>query len=146
MKLKLILNEIDELIKKPQPWGPMVVSRVKMAMEQAVTALRFLDAKNNDLQQIIELQKTHRSDAIVDRNVEIMNRYMRGVSMIKMAEEYGLSRQRVHMIIVTMQKQLESQNGSTRTKRVSKTRNRLSQRATRAGKEKDRITNSNRRR
>lgn len=145
MKIKPLCNELDELIKKPQPWGPMVISRAKKAMEQAAEMLVILNDKVNDLQEALSLHETYKTAAILKRNIEILNRYKRGVSMIKMAKEYGLSRQRVHMIIVTTQKQLESQNESSRIKGISGESNKISSGAIGSGKEKDRPSNTNRR-
>lgn len=119
-------KEINEILIRSTAWGPMMVQRVRIALQQAHETIKDLDAQ-------VRAYKTMRNHAQVSRNIEILKRFDEGEKQVNLADEYGLTPQRINRIILMTRKQFESQDGTPQTKRVSRKRNRRVKKKTGGG-------------
>lgn len=119
-------KEINEILIRSTAWGPMMVQRVRIALQQAHQVIKDLDMQ-------VHAYREMRNHAQVARNLEIIKRFDDGETQASLAEEYRLTKQRINRIILTMRKQFESQDGTPQTKRVSRKRNRRVKKKTGGG-------------
>lgn len=125
-KEKALRKEINEILIRSTAWGPMMVQRVRVALQQAHEIIKDLDAQ-------VCAYKTMRNHAQVARNIEILKRFDDGEKQVNLADEYGLTPQRINRIILMTRKHFESQDGTSQVKRVSRKRNRRVKKKTGGG-------------
>lgn len=135
-RAEALRKEIADILIKPTAWGPMLVQRARIALQQA-------SAMINDLDMQINVYESRRSDAQIARNLEIIKRFDEGEKQADLAQKYGLTKQRINRIILMTRKHLERTDGTPRTPRVSRKRDSGVKKAARARKQKDRPANTN---
>jgi plasmid maintenance system antidote protein VapI len=98
-KVSDLRKEINDILARPQPWGPMMADRIKKALHESVDTinalLEIIDENSKDLKLFYGIRK----DTKLDRNAEIVKMWQHGAKQSVLAEQYGLTRQRVNTII-----------------------------------------------
>lgn len=124
-KYDVLKAEINEILSRPTPWGPMIIPRIQAALRQSLNTMEMMDETISDLQDKMKFYDNIRTDTKLQRNIEIMKRAEKGESQAKMAKEFGMSKQRINKICHMTRKHLEKSN-ETQTEGLSREGNSIS--------------------
>ena len=134
-KSEALMKEISDILIKPTAWGPMLVQRARVALQQSYQMIKDLDDQ-------IEVYKRAHNHAQIERNLEILERFDAGEKQSELAIKYRLTKQRINRIVLMTRKQLESRDGTAQLKGLPRKRHRGVKKTTRARKQKDRAASS----
>lgn len=145
-KAEDLVQEIGEILERPLPWSPMFVSRVQIALKQARETLSLYNNTNKMLGDKVNFYEGTRSDTKLARNMTIMNMFEAGESVNSLCKKYGLTRQRIHKIILTTRQYSGQKNGTASITRVSGKCDKSPKRKADTGTQKNRAASANGRR
>lgn len=125
-KAKALQAEIKEILQKPMPWGPMVIQRAQIAMQQTIEVTNILISTVDELQDRIKFYENIRTDAKMQRNIEILKRYEAGETQAKLSHEFNLTKQRIQRICMMTRKHIEGTRNGTQTQGLPRESNSIS--------------------
>jgi len=146
VKAEELAREINEILSRPLPWTPMLVSRIQIALRQASETLSLYSKTNKMLGDKVNFFEGTRSDTMLARNMTILNMFEAGETVKSLCKKYNLTRQRIHKIILTTRQYLGQKNGAAYITRVSGKCDQSPKRKAIAGTQKNRTASADRRR
>lgn len=111
-QVHIIKSEVKDILSRPTPWGPMIIPRIQSILRHSVDTMEIMQETIKDLEDRLKFYDNIRTDAKLQRNIEILKRWERGESQTKMAREFGMTKQRIHRICLMTRKHLEKADGT----------------------------------